>query len=236
MSYPTPPQQPYQPYQPYQPAPPPPPMPGGVPPQGNRRALRITGVVVGVFAAFGIGAAVGVAAAGGDTENEAGPAATVTVTVTAGPGAKGDGSGDAQKADDAGEDKQPGDRSYTLSGTAVYETGIEVVLSDFERATSSEYAAPASTPYVKFNLKITNGSEKRLDLNGLLVDCQYGDQGRSGEQIFDDGLDTPTTHLRPGRSIDVPTGCELPVSESYAQIEVTPDWESETAIFAGEVD
>ncbi|WP_326797545.1 hypothetical protein OG946_20725 [Streptomyces sp. NBC_01808] len=36
--------------------------------------------------------------------------------------------------------------------------------------------------------------------------------------------------------IDVPTGCELPASESYAQIEVTPDGESETAIFAGKVD
>ncbi|MFF0725613.1 hypothetical protein [Streptomyces sp. NPDC004134] len=231
MSYPTPPQQPYQPY-----PPPPPPMPngGGPPPSGNRRAVQITGVVVGVFAAFGIGAAVGAAAAGGDGGNEAKPAATVTVT--AGPGAKGDGGGDAQKADDAAEDKQPGDGSFTLTETAVYDTGIEVVLSGFERATSSEYAAPASTPYVKFNLKITNGSDKRLDLNGLLVDCQYGDQGRSGEQIFDDGLDTPTTHLRPGRSIDVPTGCELPTSESYAQIEVTPDWESETAIFAGEID
>ncbi|WP_181788671.1 hypothetical protein [Streptomyces phytophilus] len=228
MSYPTPPQQPY-------PPPAPPPVPR-VPQQRNRRALQIAGVVVAVLAAFGVGAVVGAAAAGGDGDggNEARPAATVTVT--ADPGGKAGDGGDARKADDAAEAEQAGDDSFALTETAVYETGFEVVLSDFERATSGEYAAPAGTPYVKFELTLTNGSEERLDLNGLLVGCQYGDQGRSGEQIFDEGLDTPTTHLRPGRSIDVSIGCELPTGESYVQIEVTPDWESETAIFAGRID
>lgn len=227
MSYPTPPQQPYGP-------PPPPPLPP-VPRQKNR-TLQITGVVGAVLAAFGVGALVGAAAAGGDDGggNEARPAATVTVT--ADPGGKSGDGGEAQEADGAAEAGQAGDDSLGLTETAAYESGFEVVLSDFERATSSEYAAPASTPYVRFTLKLTNGSEKRLDLNTLMIGCQYGDQGRSGEQIFDEGLDTPTTHLRPGRSIDVLAGCELPAAEGYVQIEVTPDWESTTAIFAGKVD
>jgi len=35
--------------------------------------------------------------------------------------------------------------------------------------------------------------------------------------------------------ISAPFACELPKNERYMQIEVTPDAESETAIFAGDV-
>ncbi|GAA2108928.1 hypothetical protein [Streptomyces synnematoformans] len=221
MSYPTQPQQPYG-------APPPQPPVPPMPPRKRRPVLQITGVIIAVFAVFGIGAAVGVAASSDNGKNSAEPAPTVTVTAT--PGADNTEGTAAEEADDA---EQPGDDTFKLTEPVLYETGVEVTLSKFERATSSEWAAPADTPYVKFNVKITNGSEESIDLNEMLVECQYGDS--TGEQIFDDGLDTPTTHLRPGRTMDLPTGCELPADESYVQIEMAPDFESETAIFAGTV-
>lgn len=46
--------------------------------------------------------------------------------------------------------------------------------------------------------------------------------------------------MNPAREPGTPhretAGCEIPASESYAQIEVPPDREPETAVFAGKVD
>lgn len=130
----------------------------------------------------------------------------------------------------------PTDTTFTLTETAKYVSKIEVSLSRFKRGVSSDVAAPANTAYLKFTVKIVNGSGKTIDLNEMSVNCQYGDAGQSSDQIFDDGLDgTPTTHLLPGRSISAPLACELPKSEHYLQVEVTPDMDSQAAIFAGNV-
>ena len=54
------------------------------------------------------------------------------------------------------------------------------------------------------------------------------------EAIYDDGLDgLPDTRILAGRSLTVPWACELPKDETFLQVEVSPDWESEEAIFAG---
>jgi hypothetical protein len=156
-----------------------------------------------------------------DTRNAATPDKTVTAT-TETPDTK----------------DQPGDKALGLTDTATYEDGIEVSLSGFTRGTSSNYAYPENAPYVKFAAKVTNGTKKTLDMNEMYLQCQYGDQGKEGEQIFDseNGLDgSPSTHLRPGRSITTLIACELPKGEKYVQVEVTPDFDSETAIFAGDV-
>ncbi|MDG9705216.1 hypothetical protein [Streptomyces sp. DH37] len=75
-----------------------------------------------------------------------------------------------------------------------------------------------------------------MNLGEMTIGCVYGESGCEGEQIFDEGLDLPTTHPRPGRSAGVAAGCELPEGETYAQIEVAPDFESDTAVFAGHVE
>ncbi|NGN67552.1 hypothetical protein G5C51_27055 [Streptomyces sp. A7024] len=236
MNYPHDPNQPGQPYgytpppagldygppvQPYQQQPLPP-----VPPRQSHRGLQIAGAVVALVVVFGTGIAVGSAGGSGDGT----PRAAATVTVTAKPGEKPE-----SKEADAGEEKAAGDESLSLTETASYEDGITVALSGFQRRVSSDYASPENTPYARFTVKVTNGSEKNLDLNELIISCQYGDEGKSGEQIFDEGLDSPSTHLRPGRSINVPVGCELPKSERYLQIEVTPRMIADAAIFAGKV-
>ncbi|MFL9655279.1 hypothetical protein ACJ7VE_16365 [Streptomyces sp. PB17] len=45
----------------------------------------------------------------------------------------------------------------------------------------------------------------------------------------------PAYGLLAGRSISVPWGCELPKGEKLIQIEVAPDFDSETAILTGSV-
>ncbi|MCX4703883.1 hypothetical protein [Streptomyces sp. NBC_01373] len=129
-----------------------------------------------------------------------------------------------------------GPEVFGLSDAVVYDSGVEVSLSKFERATSSDYASPGNTPYVRFTVKLKNGSSATVDTTLLSVSCSYGVEGQGSESIFDDGLDgSPTTKLLTGRSLSVAWGCELPKGEEVLQVEVTPDFESETAIFTGKV-
>ncbi|GAA2728587.1 hypothetical protein GCM10010360_04930 [Streptomyces nogalater] len=179
----------------------------------------------------------------GDAEAE--PAPTVTVTETAAadgaradgtaPAADGEESGDGKDGADGGSDE---DGVYALDDTAVYEPATEVALSGLKRAVTGEYAAPENTAYLKFTVKVKNGGEKALDVTQLTVNCSYGKDGKSSESVFDSdaGLEGgPETKLLPGRSLNVPWGCELPKGEKLIQIEVSPDFESDAAIFTGTV-
>ncbi|MDJ0346741.1 hypothetical protein [Streptomyces sp. PH10-H1] len=134
--------------------------------------------------------------------------------------------------------KASADKSLALTDTATYENKVKVSLGKFTRGTSGENGFPASTAYVKFTATITNGSAKPLDLSLLQTKCQYGDTGKEGEQIFDSehGIEgAPTTHLLPGRTSAATIACAMPKAEHYLQIEVTPDFESTAAIFAGKL-
>ncbi|MER5298606.1 hypothetical protein ABT039_03970 [Streptomyces lasiicapitis] len=168
-------------------------------------------------------------------------AVTVTETVTAGAApADSDTSPSAEPEAESEPESapEPDDDTLGLTGTAVYENKNQVSLAAFSRGVSGAYASPEKTPYVKFTLKLKNGTSKVIDVSELSVLCQYGDEGRDGEEIFDseNGLDgPPQTHLRPGRSLTATLACELPKSQTYVQIEVTPDFEAEPAIFAGKV-
>ncbi|MGW7202034.1 hypothetical protein [Streptomyces sp. NPDC054837] len=212
----------------------PPPAPGYLPPQQPpQRPTRTTTVLVAAAAAVvaAVLAAVVTARVGGDGEAEAAPTVTVTRTV---PADAGD-TGSDEVTEEATAEEAGGD-SYGFDDTIVYDNDVEVSLSKFSRAVSSDYAAPENTPYAKFTIKIVNRSDKKVDASMMTVNCAYGDEGKEGEAIYDDGLDgLPDTSILAGRSLSVPWGCELPKGESFLQIEVAPDYESETSIFTGEV-
>jgi hypothetical protein len=125
-----------------------------------------------------------------------------------------------------------------LTDGVAYEDGVEVTLSGYKRGTSSEYAAPASTEYVAFTVKIDNKSKAVVDVGTGFVMCYYGESSSQSEQIFDPdrNLDSlPTMRLRPGRKATATVACEMPKKESYLQVELSPSMESQTAIFAGDV-
>lgn len=212
----------------------PPPMPGFPPPpppppapvrRGPANAVVI-GSAVAVVAAV---VATGVVVAGGGG-GEAKPAPTVTVTETV------DGAGAVPGEEPTPTAGETGDDSYGFGDTVAYENDVEVSLSGFARGVSGEYAVPEKTPYATFTIKIVNNSGTTLDASGMTVNCAYGDQGREGEAIYDDGFDgLPDTRILAGRSLSVPWACELPKGEKFLQVEVAPDLESETAIFTGHV-
>ncbi|CAL9391740.1 hypothetical protein SUDANB105_01270 [Streptomyces sp. enrichment culture] len=215
----------------------PPPMPGygppvaPPPPKGPRTALIAAGAAV---AAAVVASLVTVGVSG---DSEAKPAPTVTVTMTApAAGAEEDaGSGADTESEPATDEAGSGD-AYGLADTVAYENDVEVSLSGFTRGVSNDYAAPENTPYVKFTIKVVNGSDATIDANEMTVNCAYGDEGKEGEAIYDDGLDgLPDTRILAGRSLSVPWACELPKNDTFVQVEVAPDWESEEAVFAGDV-
>ncbi|MEU7053425.1 hypothetical protein [Streptomyces eurythermus] len=214
------------------PVPPPPP----VPPRKPRTALIAVAAAV-VAAAVSALVTVGVS---GDAEAK--PAPTVTVTETAAAGADDAEADDAAATDDEeATDSADGgeeDGVYALDDTAVYEPATEVALSGFKRSVTGEYAEPENTPYLQFTVKVKNGGKKALDITQLTVNCSYGKDGKSSDSVFDSeaGLEGgPETKLLPGRSLNVPWGCELPKGEKLIQIEVSPDFESDAAIFTGTV-
>ncbi|MFF3941433.1 hypothetical protein [Streptomyces phaeofaciens] len=209
------------------------PAPGYGPPRPPRRNTTILVAAAAATVAAVLAATV-TAGVTGDKEAEAAPTVTVTETVSA------QGDEDAADADVYAEaeptPEDDGDDSYALDDTVVYDHDVEVSLSKFSRGVSSEYASPENTAYAKFTIKVVNASDKTVDADEMTVSCAYGDEGREGEAIYDDGLDgLPDTSILAGRSLSVPWACELPKGETFLQVEVAPDYDSETAIFTGDV-
>ncbi|MET8569777.1 hypothetical protein [Streptomyces sp. NPDC004783] len=215
--------------------PPLPPYGPPVPPQPRKNPAVVTALVAGAAAV--VAAAVAVAVTLGVTsDDEAKAAPTVTVTETVGEGAA-PAADEEEAAEPAAEASEDG--VYALGDTVTYDSDIEVGLSGFERAVSTDTAMPENAPHVRFTVKIKNGGGETLDATALTVNCSYGKDGHSSEAVFDSaaGLNGgPDTKLLAGRSINVPWGCELPKGEKLVQIEVAPDFDSETAIFTGEVE
>ena len=136
------------------------------------------------------------------------------------------------------EETATSDGIYELTEAAVYKDERKIQLSAFSRAVSSGTASPEKTAYARFTLTVTNDSTEHMDLARVYISCQYGAEGRESEEIFDsaNGLNgMPSTHLLAGRKLSTTIGCELPKNETYLQIEVTPDLDSEVAIFTGNV-
>ncbi|MGW6457870.1 hypothetical protein ACWF94_18500 [Streptomyces sp. NPDC055078] len=200
---------------------------------GHTRHTMRAGIAALLGAALG-----GLVLSGCGDDSEPRPAVTVTETVTA------DGAAPAGSGTESGSDPaepaadEPSDDTHRLTDTVVYENKSTITLSSFARGVSTDTASPENTPYVKFTLKVTNGTSEKMDMAMLTIGCQYGDEGKDSEQVFDSaaGLDGPSsTHVRPGRSSTATIACEFPKAEKYLQIEIAPDTDSQTAIFAGDV-
>lgn len=205
----------------------PPPMPAYNPPPAPKKS-RTNAIIIGsataVLAAI-VATGVVVVNSRDDNSDDATSAADTSApaddTITA-------------AAEPTPEDTEP--EVMGLTDGVAYEDGVEVTLSGYARGVSSAYAAPESTPYVSFTVKVVNGSESIVDLGTGYVMCYYGDESKEAEQIFDDGLDgLPSMRLRPGRTASAKVACELPKGEEYLQVELAPSMEAETAIFAGNV-
>lgn len=173
----------------------------------------------------------GLVACGQGKQAEKIPAAEVTVTPS------------APKTDSAPSKDEPpaSDGIFDLNEKAEYKDGIEISLSKFSRGRSSDGASPENTPYIAFTVEIANGKKTKMDLAEVMIDCMTGVPKEplvASEEIFDyeQGLKgTSDTTLLPGDQTVMRIACAMKGSESELQIDIAPDWESETATFHGKV-
>ncbi|WP_030678444.1 hypothetical protein [Streptomyces sp. NRRL B-1347] len=145
---------------------------------------------------------------------------------------------DEEPAEDEPEPEDDEPQVFGLNDTVTYSNDVAVSLSTFSRGTSSSTAAPESTPYLKFDVQVENGGTSTVDTTAFSVNCAYGEDGKEGELVIDSerGLNGgPLTRLLAGRSLTVTWACAVPKAERTVQIEVSPDFETETAIFTGDV-
>ncbi|MGW1563360.1 hypothetical protein ACWCQ1_43780 [Streptomyces sp. NPDC002144] len=142
-------------------------------------------------------------------------------------------------------EETPTDQAATDSGdsftvglhkSAVWNDGVEARLSNLTRGVSSNVAAPANTPMIRFTVTVTNGSTSPLDLSLLDIECPTDDG-----MIYDEGLDSaPNRHALPGKSVAWASACAFGRAEHDFQLEITPGSEDldvsyRTAIFTGQV-
>lgn len=201
-----------------------------MPPPRKPNTGKVVGIVVGAVAGFIVVAMLflgGCAALLADAGNN-----VDTATPAAGP------SGDKPKDESSG-DKPADDGTVGLTDKVTYENGVQVQLADFKRGRTGEFAVPQNTDYVKFTVTMVNGSKETIDAVALYVQCQYGQNpAHDGEMVFDhdNGIDgPPSTHVTPGNSITYVMACVMPKDETRLQVEASPSWISDTALFVGKV-
>ncbi|QDQ10279.1 hypothetical protein [Streptomyces spectabilis] len=145
--------------------------------------------------------------------------------------------GDEEPAEDEREPEDGEPQVFGLYDTVTYNNEVAVSLSKFSRGTSSSTAAPENTPYLKFDVHVRNGGTSTVDTTAFSVNCAYGEDGKEGELVIDSErglMGGPSTRLLAGRSLTVTWACAVPKAEKTVQIEVSPGFETETAIFTGD--
>ena len=146
-------------------------------------------------------------------------------------------------ADDEPAD-EPSEAEAEIGSVYEFDDGLTIELSGVERAVSGEWAYPENEPFVRFTVQVQNGTGGPVDLSMMYVDCQVGDDGRVGEFVADtdqgvgDGF---TSTVMDGRNATADYGCAMPEDETYLQVEVsvqdeTDDhWFRPTIFFTGDV-
>lgn len=153
---------------------------------------------------------------------------------------------DAEAADSDTEavDDAPSEVEAEIGSVYEFDDGLTIELSGVERAVSGEWAYPENTPFVRFSIQVQNGTDGPVDLSMMYTECQVGEDGRVGEFVADtdqgvgDGF---TSTVMAGRNATADFGCAMPEDETYLQIEVSVQDETEdmlfrpTIFFTGEV-
>lgn len=137
--------------------------------------------------------------------------------------------------EEAGTDSEE-EKALPLEGEAKLGKSASVRISDVSRGVSSEYAAPADTPYAQFKITLKNNGDKAMDPAALMVACAYGESGETSEMVFDGDVgDIPTVKTLPGKSTTFSQACELPKDETELQIQVQSFEPDGTIVFQGDV-
>jgi hypothetical protein len=120
-----------------------------------------------------------------------------------------------------------GQEAYT------YDDGLAVSIGNIRKAKVPQGYDHPGEPAVRFDVRITNKTEHRLDASSANVALSYGPDGRTADSLLSDGDEYGFTgSIVKGKSKTVGYTFEVPAKHQKDMIiEVTPDWERSPALF-----
>lgn len=124
-----------------------------------------------------------------------------------------------------------------VKSTWTFDDGLEVTLVDLKRGTVPQIAAGGSPddPAVIVKVKITNGSEKKIDVSQMSIDVRVGKDGDSTQQTFTGDSSIPEGTLAKGRSFTYEAMFAARSAFKKVAVDVTPTWNHGPALFEDEL-
>jgi hypothetical protein len=110
-------------------------------------------------------------------------------------------SGDTDDTTTEDEDAAPTVATANFGKTGYqYQDGLRVDISEGTEFTPSEWAAADDADlYLKYAVTITNDTDQTFDPSGFYTTLASG--GAEMSEVFDDGLEAPSTPVMPGKAV-----------------------------------
>jgi len=130
------------------------------------------------------------------------------------------------------------------SGTAqigdkfAYDDGVVVEIIGTKRTKIPRYAAGGQPgdPMALLTIRVKNGTESKLAVDLATVQVSYGKDGTKAEQVFDISVSGLSGQIAPRRAKSGKYGFAVPkTGMSDVVVEVSPDFEHDSAIFVGAI-
>ncbi len=145
---------------------------------------------------------------------------------------------DAPPFEEEGEPMDELDK-VAVAGKEAYtfEDGLSISIGNLRKAKVPQGYDHPGEPAVRFDVRIKNGTEFRLDASGADVNVVYGPDGRTADSLLSDGDEYgfEGTVVK-GKSKTVGYTFEVPAKHQDEMIiEVTPDYDRNPAVFTASV-
>lgn len=118
-----------------------------------------------------------------------------------------------------------------------FEDGMSISIGNLRKAKVPQGYDHPGEPAVRFDVRVTNGTEFRMDAGSVDVNLVYGPDGRNAESLLSDGDDYGFEgSISKGRSKTVGYTFEVPAKhQDEIIIEVTPDYDRTPAVFTASI-
>jgi len=213
------------------------PVPGGSPSAGRQDRRILISFAAGSFlllAALGVAAGVLIVHANGRAEVAgAGPAPITTsaarapVTTSAVPAAEATAASTSPAAD--AEVVKIGTAEF-----AEYPDGLRMQVTSVRRTRFSDLSSTPG-PGVIATIRITNGSQARVDLALVDVTLRYGTDGVEADFVIDDNMHEFSGGLARGRTATATYGFSVPRNQRDITVEVAPGFDYDSSTFEGRI-
>lgn len=152
--------------------------------------------------------------------------------------APGTGAPTVHRAGELPEAKRATSAPAQFTSKASYPDGISLAVSGFTRGVIKSHGSGIITgaPYIVFNVTLTNGSAKSLDLSSVVATLRYGRADTMAAPVYDEvkANDFWGT-LKPGATTRAEYAFQFPTAETDASLFIDLDGAHKAAAFTGSI-